>query len=276
MWYTCSMKPLVHLKPRSWKALPVMVDATTPFPASVLLTASFDGACSPNPGPMGVGYQISLPLGNKERPRDLVKVGAPIGKGTNNEAEWQAFLALLRHALRLGFWELQVTSDSLLVTNQFKGQWKAKGRLARLRDEAQNLGRLFTRLTVDHVFREQNTDADKLSRELTFDEPQLPLPKPHTNSSRKPRALLDWQAAAIRIWSLKYHPGSGTLSRVFGITKPAIESIAEGRAYRNADFSTYQSWIESLDPLRESQLYNPIPSRVVEDDWELTNLKAYP
>lgn len=195
---------------------------------------------------MGVGYQIALPGEEQEKPRVIVRVGAQIGQGTNNEAEWHALISLMRHALRLGFWELSVQSDSLLVTRQYQGVWKARGRLARLRDEAQNLGRLFNAFRIRHVYREANAEADALSHTLTFDEPSLPLPLKHTNTSRRPKYLTEWQAASIRIWSLRHHPGAGTLSRVFGIATPAIEAIAAGTSYRTADFSGYAEWIYSV------------------------------
>lgn len=235
-----------HLPVRASRVLPVTVNAETPIPAGVLLTASFDGACSPNPGPMGVGYHIDLPLTDKGRPRVLVEVGAPIGQGTNNEAEWHALIALQRHALRLGFWELSVHTDSLLVASQYKGHWKARGRLKRLMEESQNLGRLFTQFNIHHTYREGNTRADALSHQLVFNEPPLPLPLKDTNSSRKPKLLQEWQAAAIRVWWHRHRPGAGTLSRIFGVEKPAIEAIAAGKSYRLADFTSYPTWIASL------------------------------
>lgn len=244
VWYTCQMA-LPHLPLRTKSRLravpPVTVNAETPIPGGVLLTASFDGACSPNPGPMGVGYVVGLPVKDKEEPRVLVRVGAPIGQGTNNEAEWHALIALMRHSLRLGFWTLGVTSDSLLVVNQFTEEWKARGRLARLRDEALNLARLFQGFALLYTPREQNTVADALSHELVFEEPTLP-PIPARAGSRNPKILQEWQAAAIRVWWHRHRPGAGTLSRVFGIGTSAIEAIALGKTYRTADFSAYPAW----------------------------------
>lgn len=188
---------------------------------------------------MGIGYWMETEAGvSGKEPRVVVQVGAQIGQGTNNEAEWQAFLATLRHALRLGFWNLRVRTDSLMVTNQFKGQWKARGRLAKLRDEAVNLSRLFNHLEIYHVRREHNSMADYLSHQLHFEEPNLPLP-PEKETSRKKKMLHPWQAAAIRVWWLRHRPGAGTLSRIFGVAPAAIEAIANGKAYRLADFSTF-------------------------------------
>lgn len=182
---------------------------------------------------MGVGY--TLELGES---RVLVRVGAQIGQGTNNEAEYHALLAGMRHALKLGMWNLAVKSDSLLMVNQVNGAWKVRGKLKRLHGEVTNLRRLFTAFSIAHVYREENTVADALSHELVFEEPSLPLP-PVSGTSRKNKNLLEWQAAAIRVWWLTHHPGAGTLARIFGIYPAQVEQIAYGKSYRDADFSTY-------------------------------------
>lgn len=234
-----------HLPPRPTVVPQTTVDATTPIPPGVLITLRFDGACSPNPGPMGIGYTLSIENAYEE-PRVLVKVGAQIGQGTNNEAEYQSLLAGMRHALKLGFWSLTVRSDSALVVNQVNGLWKVKdGRLKRLHAEVANLRRLFHTFEISHVYREENRTADGLSHELVFEEPHLPDLPPNTGT-RFPRSRHSWQAAAIRVWSLRHHPGSGTLGRIFGLAPAAVEQIADGRSYRDADFSGHDAWIGSL------------------------------
>jgi ribonuclease HI len=183
---------------------------------------------------MGIGYQIT-----DESSRILVRVGAQIGQGTNNEAEYQALISGLRHALRLGFWSLTVRSDSLLVVNQFKGLWKAKDpTLRRLRDEAVTLSKLFNSFDIVHTYRENNQEADDLSRQLVFLEVGLPSLE-ESRTSRYAKVLHEWQAAAVRIWSLKFHPGPGLLGRIFGVATTAIEQIAAGKSYLDADFTTY-------------------------------------
>lgn len=240
---------LAHVRPRPVTPLPVTVDATTPFPASVLITLRFDGA-SPNPGPMGVGYTLALEKSEEQGgSRILVRVGAPVGQGTNNEAEYHALLAGMRHALKLGMWNLRVISDSLLVVNQTAGTWKTRGKLVKLRDEAWNLSRLFTSLTIEHAYREENTVADELSHQIVFEEPTLP-PPPVSNTSRKTKLLQEWQAAAIRVWWLRHHPGAGTLARIFGLHTAQVEQIGHGKSYRLADFSTYPPpYLQDSTPL---------------------------
>lgn len=191
---------------------------------------------------MGIGY--TLELGES---RILVRVGAPIGQGTNNEAEYQALIAGLRHALKLGMWNLRVVSDSLLVVNQVGGQWKTRGKLKRLRDEAVNLTRLFSSLTIEHTYREGNAGADALSHEIVFEEPVLPSPQEST-TSRRSKSLLEWQAAAVRVWWLTHHPGAYTLGRIFGVAPTLIEAIGHGKSYRSADFSSYPPAYFNIQP----------------------------
>lgn len=213
---------------------PILVNADTPFPDAPRVTLSFDGSCRPNPGPMGIGYVLLT-----EESRILARVGAQIGQGTNNEAEYQALLGGLRHALRLGFWNLAIFSDSKLVVEQMEGRWDVKDkRLAKLHREADLLRTLFIRFSLIHTYREFNAEADGLSRQMVFEEPALPL-LPSIRHQRYPRTLHDWQAAAIRVWSLKYHPGSGTLSRIFGVPSAQVEQIAYGQTYKDATFAGY-------------------------------------
>lgn len=195
---------------------------------------------------MGVGYVLADP----ESARVLVRVGSPIGHGTNNEAEYQALLAGMRHALKLGFWNLEVKADSLLVVNQVSGRWRSTNKtLARLAREVENLRRLFTSFTIEHVRREGNSEADALSRQIVFEEPELP-PLPLA-PNRKPKALHDWQAAAIRYWTYHFSPGNGTLGRIFGLTGAQVDQIADHTAYRSATFDTFTPHLQSIG------LHNP-------------------
>ncbi len=232
---------LAHLANRGERTYdkPTAVNEETPIPGSRVMTLRFDGSCRPNPGPMGIGYLLLT-----DGSTSLVRVGAFIGEGTNNEAEYQALLAGMRHALKLGFWNLEVVSDSKLVVQQMKGEWAVRGNLARLHREATNLGRLFFNFDIRHVYRESNTLADDLSRKIMFEEPTLP-PIPESQTSRKTKLLHDWQAAAIRVWWLKHHPGAGTLSRIFGTETNTIEQIGYGKTYRDATFADYDR-VQSL------------------------------
>ena len=47
-------------------------------------------------------------------------------KASNNEAEYEAFLARLRTALGMGIQDVEIYSDSRLVVNQVQGNFEAR------------------------------------------------------------------------------------------------------------------------------------------------------
>ncbi len=130
----------------------------------------FDGAAEPNPGPAGGAYVIFSPVTTDElgnRIRIPVQEGFKfIGKATNNEAEYTGLLLGLEQALKLGITELEVEGDSNLVVNQIQGKWKVKAaNLAPHCATAMALLRKFKVVTVRYIPREENSDADALSKE---------------------------------------------------------------------------------------------------------------
>lgn len=87
-----------------------------------ILTVKTDGSCMPNPGDMGIGVVIYK--GSK-----IVKtVSQYIGYGTNNEAEYVAFIRGLEEAKRIrkSGDEIRVFIDSELVYMQIKGAYRVK------------------------------------------------------------------------------------------------------------------------------------------------------
>ena len=87
-----------------------------------ILTVKTDGSCMPNPGDMGIGVVIYK--GSK-----IVKtVSQYIGYGTNNEAEYVAFIRGLVEAKRIrkSGDEIRVFIDSELVYMQIKGAYRVK------------------------------------------------------------------------------------------------------------------------------------------------------
>jgi len=120
-----------------------------------------DGACIGNPGPAGAGYVITDPGGN------LVTQGAvALGRGTNNIAEYQGVIAGLEAAARLGFTDLTVRSDSELLCKQMQGQYRVKdATLKRLHARVRALMRSFQSVRFEHIPREMNSLADRLSGE---------------------------------------------------------------------------------------------------------------
>jgi ribonuclease HI len=118
-----------------------------------------DGAARGNPGPAGAGAVVKSTDG-----AIVARLGKFLGVQTNNVAEYQGVLLGLTKALQLGAREVAVRADSLLVINQLKGEWKIKNEgLRPLYDDAKQLLRRFDRVVLQHVPREQNSDADEMS-----------------------------------------------------------------------------------------------------------------
>ncbi|XP_022003015.1 uncharacterized protein LOC110900433 [Helianthus annuus] len=86
-------------------------------------------------------------------------------KNTNNEAEYEAFLAGLRLAIKIGAQNLQAHVDSLLIASQINGVYDAKGEVMALYlDQAKELLQQFKSYKVVHINRSEDKPADALSK----------------------------------------------------------------------------------------------------------------
>lgn len=123
------------------------------------LVAYVDGASRGNPGPAGIGVVISDTDGNV-----IKEIAEPLGRTTNNVAEYSALIRALEEARSLGGSGIQVYTDSELMARQINGQYQVRQRhLFPLFTRAKGLLDLFDRARVTHVYREKNTHADRLS-----------------------------------------------------------------------------------------------------------------
>ncbi len=123
----------------------------------------FDGGSRGNPGPAYGSYRIKL--GSKQA-RNPVRLS--LGRGTNNEAEYQTLIQALqdllaefsREKIDPGDVHLKVCGDSQLVIRQLKGEWKAKdARMRALRDEVWDLGEGFASIEYLHQPRWRSVEA---------------------------------------------------------------------------------------------------------------------
>ncbi|XP_022023603.1 uncharacterized protein LOC110923856 [Helianthus annuus] len=86
-------------------------------------------------------------------------------QSTNNEAEYEAFLAGLRLALKMGARNLEASVDSKLVAEQVNGRYDAKGEaMALYLEQARMLISQFQTFKVNHINRSENKHADALSK----------------------------------------------------------------------------------------------------------------
>ena len=122
---------------------------------------STDGGARGNPGPAAFGYVLETEDGTV-----LAAHGETIGVATNNVAEYSALVAGLQKAAEMGVDEVEVVSDSELLVNQMRGEWKVKNETLReLWRQASRLATRFDRITYSAVRREHNELADRLVNE---------------------------------------------------------------------------------------------------------------
>ena len=123
-------------------------------------TVHIDGAARGNPGPAAWAFVLRRPG------LPPLEASATMGKATNNVAEYTALLNALSRAAELGVAELQVFSDSELLVKQMNGEYRVKNAdLQGLYAEAVALRKKLGRVTLSHVRRAQNPDADRLCNE---------------------------------------------------------------------------------------------------------------
>ena len=129
--------------------------------ARAVVMVHFDGGSRGNPGPAGIGAVVTDP--SSHPPARLASVSEYIGDTTNNVAEYRALIAGLEAARAFPARAVEVRGDSKLVIEQVRGTWKVKqAHLRPLVDEVRRLLESYERVTLTHVPREQNTDADLL------------------------------------------------------------------------------------------------------------------
>jgi ribonuclease HI len=125
------------------------------------LIVACDGAARGNPGPAGIGVQVTTDDGTV-----VAEIAEGIGVATNNVAEYTAALQGLERARELGADEVLLRSDSRLLVEQLAGRFKVKNpTLQRLHRDVRSVAAGFARVAYEHVRREFNRDADRLAND---------------------------------------------------------------------------------------------------------------
>uniref|UniRef100_A0A6C0BTG6 RNase H type-1 domain-containing protein n=1 Tax=viral metagenome TaxID=1070528 RepID=A0A6C0BTG6_9ZZZZ len=132
----------------------------------------FDGGCrgngraNPN-ARAGYGYVIY----NDKNAR-VADGWAYLGAKTNNYAEYSGLINGMQHALTLGITTLVVRGDSNMVIKQMTGQFGTNNPdMKILNGIAKELAANFASITYEHVYREDNKEADRLSN-VAMDNPK--------------------------------------------------------------------------------------------------------
>ena len=122
-----------------------------------------DGGARGNPGPAGIGVFVI-----NQQQELIYSESKYIGRATNNEAEYKAFLAslewLVTYIKSNSIDSVEWFLDSKLVVEQIKRNWKVKEpRMAEFAEQAWSLvSPLNCRYEISHVKRELNKEADAL------------------------------------------------------------------------------------------------------------------
>jgi ribonuclease HI len=123
-----------------------------------------DGGSRGNPGPAAIGVVVGLPAQAGDK-----SYSEAIGNTTNNVAEYKAVIFALKKAKSLlggdkaKETEVEIRSDSELITSQLKGEYKIKDEeLKPLFIEVWNKMQNFKKVNFALIPREKNKEADKL------------------------------------------------------------------------------------------------------------------
>jgi ribonuclease HI len=145
------------------------------------LTINIDGAARGNPGPAAYGIYLV------QEGKPPLEIKEKLGHTTNNVAEYTALVHALHKAIEMGATEVLIRSDSELLVKQMGGQYRVKNEnILPLYNEAVELRRQIPQVRIQHVYREQNRDADRLCNEA-LDGPTTPAAKP-SRKKKEPAA----------------------------------------------------------------------------------------
>lgn len=123
--------------------------------------ANIDGGSRGNPGPAAYGVVIRDAKGEI-----IARLKKYIGQSTNNVAEYFGLIAALDYAENHSIRALHVHSDSELLVKQMRGQYKVRSEdLRPLFERAKKMSQSFESFRIDHVYREQNREADALANQ---------------------------------------------------------------------------------------------------------------
>ena len=145
------------------------------------LLIHIDGGARGNPGEAGFGVHVSDPEGG-----DIAGLYGYLGTQTNNIAEYAALIAALRYAIAAGAASVLIRSDSELLVRQIQGVYRVKNAgLLPMFEAAKRLMARLPEVTLEHVPRARNREADRLANEAMdtrSDDPPgvsagMPLPR---------------------------------------------------------------------------------------------------
>lgn len=130
----------------------------------MILTVYTDGGARGNPGPSAFGIVVT-----DQSKNTIYQKGEYFGVKTNNEAEYAGLIYalewLINYCPEHNIDSIKIFMDSKLVVEQINGHYKVKAsHLKPLYHQCLNqISRLNLPLTVKHILRDQNSQADELA-----------------------------------------------------------------------------------------------------------------
>ena len=124
------------------------------------LLINVDGGSQGNPGEAAIGAVITDHQGNV-----IEEISEPIGRATNNVAEYKALITACKAALEYSPHEAIFFTDSQLMANQINGLYRIRQpHLGKLNEEALELLKKFPEWKVRYIERSANWQAHKLAQ----------------------------------------------------------------------------------------------------------------
>ena len=121
----------------------------------------FDGCSKGNPGEAGAGaviYQNGVEIWDS-----CIYVGS---KESNNVAEYNGMILGMTEAIAMNIKKITIKGDSMLVIKQMKGEYRVRSaNLIEWYNKSKSLEKHFDTVVYEHVYRKDNTRADKLSND---------------------------------------------------------------------------------------------------------------
>ena len=120
-----------------------------------------DGAADLNTKTAGIGGVF---FNNKNE--KIYSFSQYLDDATNNEAEYSALIKGLQQGINLKLININIFSDSELIVKQVNGDYKVKNdRMKKLHQKVLYLLEQYDNWVINHIMRDENTIADKLSKE---------------------------------------------------------------------------------------------------------------
>jgi ribonuclease HI len=200
------------------------------------LILNTDGASRGNPGPASIGVVIQNEAG-----KTVDAISECLPACTNNQAEYQAIIAGLERALKLGAKKVLLRSDSELVVQQLCGKYRVKNEgLLPLFQRVMGLRQKFSVFQAVYIPREKNREADKLCN-LALDGKKAEVQEPDQVLETKTR---EPAAGGIRVRKAVRADYAAIIEIIEELEKQHVDAVPE--TFRTMSFDEQVADLDSV------------------------------